>query len=213
MGTVSLSIFTSSSEPPIYILTNNEFQWTPYEDPTIRAVIPNEFFQNLNIWHVKIPLVNYAIVEIHQSDRVLRQFRFRQSIPVEPEVLDDEHKVDLRLLNTDWLKHWSEYIEMWENRIHDKPYLLSKEERRRQICVQRERRGPLNLRRRDDDASPSAASTQSPGPSTAPTQLSGPTLQPMTPISQPFQIIPGAYPSPYMYLNPFMFPFLSPMAG
>ncbi|MBA0766770.1 hypothetical protein Gotri_015780 [Gossypium trilobum] len=42
-----------------------EFQWTPYEDPTIRAVIPNEFFQNSNIWHFKVPLVNYATVEMH----------------------------------------------------------------------------------------------------------------------------------------------------
>ncbi|MBA0879203.1 hypothetical protein Goshw_005360, partial [Gossypium schwendimanii] len=30
------------------------------------AVIPDEFFQNTNIWHVKVPLVNYATVEIHQ---------------------------------------------------------------------------------------------------------------------------------------------------
>ncbi|KAK5771960.1 hypothetical protein PVK06_048216 [Gossypium arboreum] len=89
MGTVSLFMFTSSSEPPIYIPTNNEFQWAPYEDPAIRAVIPDEFVQNLNIWHVKVPLVNYVIVEMHQLDRVLRQFRFRQLILVEPEVLDD----------------------------------------------------------------------------------------------------------------------------
>ncbi|MBA0853055.1 hypothetical protein Goshw_012961 [Gossypium schwendimanii] len=59
---VSLSIFTSSSEPPIYILTYNE---TPYDDLTIRAVISDEFFQNLNIWYVKVLLVNYATVEIH----------------------------------------------------------------------------------------------------------------------------------------------------
>ncbi|MFQ6647928.1 hypothetical protein Gotur_021439 [Gossypium turneri] len=30
MGTVSRFISTSSSGPPIYILTHNEFQWTPY---------------------------------------------------------------------------------------------------------------------------------------------------------------------------------------
>ncbi|KAG8475437.1 hypothetical protein CXB51_032222 [Gossypium anomalum] len=53
-----------------------QFQWTPYEDPAIRAVIPDEFLQNPNVWHVKVPLVNYATVEMHQSDRVLRQFRF-----------------------------------------------------------------------------------------------------------------------------------------
>ncbi|XP_017624900.1 uncharacterized protein LOC108468532 [Gossypium arboreum] len=149
------------------------FQWTSYKDPAIRAVIPDEFFQNPNIWHVKLPLVNYAIMEIQQSDRVLRQFGFRQSIPVELEVLDDEYKVDLWLLNTDCPGHWSEYIEMWENRydyiptrepiivpelacvpkympwfrIHGKSYLLSKEERRREIRVQRERWGLLNPRK------------------------------------------------------------------
>ncbi|KAG8493078.1 hypothetical protein CXB51_010419 [Gossypium anomalum] len=42
-----------------------KFQWTPYEDPTIRAVISEEFFQNPNIWHVKAPLVNYDIVKMH----------------------------------------------------------------------------------------------------------------------------------------------------
>ncbi|KAK5838196.1 hypothetical protein PVK06_006923 [Gossypium arboreum] len=115
MGTVSLSIFTSSSRPPIYISTHNK------------------------------------------SDRVLRQFGFRKPILVASEVFDDEHKVDLRQLHMDWPRFWSHYIEMWENqydyiptrepiivpelacvveympwfRIHGKPYLLSKEERRR----------------------------------------------------------------------------------
>ncbi|KAH1038553.1 hypothetical protein J1N35_040296 [Gossypium stocksii] len=177
MGMISASIFTSSSEPPTYISTHNEvdlkyncmlknylirwnhsasyigiptsledirllldqrseaqFEWTPYEDPAIRAVILDEFFQNPNIWHVKVPMVTYAIVEMHQSDRVLR--------------------------------------------IHGKPNLLSKEERRRQIRVERERRGPLNPRRRDDHASPSIAATQSPGPSTVPSQSPGPTTAP-----------------------------------
>ncbi|KAK5836267.1 hypothetical protein PVK06_012041 [Gossypium arboreum] len=152
MSTVSLSIFTSSSRPPIYILTHNE------------AVIPDKFFQNPNIWHVKVPLVNYATVEIHQLDIVLQQFEFRKSIPVAPEVLNDEHKADLRQMNTDWMRYWSEYIEIWENqydylptreliivpelayvpeympwfRIHGKPYLLLEEERRQEIHVQRE---------------------------------------------------------------------------
>ncbi|MFQ6624874.1 hypothetical protein Gotur_003541 [Gossypium turneri] len=53
-----------------------QFQWTPYKDLAIRAVIPNEFFQNPNIWHVKVSLVNYTTIEMHQTDRVLRQFGF-----------------------------------------------------------------------------------------------------------------------------------------
>ncbi|MBA0871776.1 hypothetical protein Goshw_029904 [Gossypium schwendimanii] len=70
MGSISLSIFMFSSEPPIYISTHNKvgiptalediqllidqwseahFQWTPYKNPVIRVVISDEFFQNLNI--------------------------------------------------------------------------------------------------------------------------------------------------------------------
>ncbi|MBA0875575.1 hypothetical protein Goshw_003335, partial [Gossypium schwendimanii] len=148
------------------------FQWTPYKDPAIRAVIPDEFLQNRIAWHVKVALINYGTMEPHQSDRVLRQFGYRQPIPVEPEVFDDQHKVDLRQLNTDWPRYWSEYMEMWEDkyeyiptrepiiipelacvseympwfRIHGKPYLLTAEERQRQILVQRERSEPLNPR-------------------------------------------------------------------
>ncbi|MFQ6669449.1 hypothetical protein Gotur_034695 [Gossypium turneri] len=41
-------------------------------DPAIRAVIPDEFFQNANAWHAKVALINYTTVAMHQSDRVLR---------------------------------------------------------------------------------------------------------------------------------------------
>ncbi|MFQ6652601.1 hypothetical protein Gotur_024389 [Gossypium turneri] len=101
---------------------------------------------------------------MHQSDRVLRRFGCRQPIPVAPEVFDDHHKIDLRQLYTDWPRFWSHYIQMWEDRydyiltrepiivlelacmpeympwfrIHGKPYLLSVEERQRQLRVQRE---------------------------------------------------------------------------
>ncbi|KAK8361683.1 hypothetical protein V6Z12_A03G054300 [Gossypium hirsutum] len=93
-------------------------------------------------------------------------------------------------------------------RIHGKPYLLLEEERQRQLRVQRERRGPLNPRRRDDDTGPSTAPTQSPSPATGPTQSPGPTVQPSTPIAQTFQMMPSTYPSPFMYPSPYMFLFL-----
>ncbi|MFQ6653918.1 hypothetical protein Gotur_025097, partial [Gossypium turneri] len=86
MGSVSLSIFTSSSNHPytfslitsyIRIPTALEDirllldQRSKAHDLTIRVIISDEFFQNSNIWHVKVPLVNYATVEIHQMDRLL----------------------------------------------------------------------------------------------------------------------------------------------
>ncbi|MBA0638765.1 hypothetical protein Godav_022255 [Gossypium davidsonii] len=35
----------------------------------------------------------------------------------------------------------------------------------------------------------------------------------MIPTAQPFQMMPGAFPSLFWYPNPYMFPFSSPMAG
>ncbi|MBA0768360.1 hypothetical protein Gotri_017163 [Gossypium trilobum] len=45
-----------------------EFKWTPYEDPIIREVIPEEFLVNPKVWHVKVSLVVYATVEMHETD-------------------------------------------------------------------------------------------------------------------------------------------------
>ncbi|MBA0664835.1 hypothetical protein Goklo_004782, partial [Gossypium klotzschianum] len=55
---------------------------------------------------------------MHQTDRVLRQFGFCQLIPLTPEVLDDEHKINLRQSNTHWSVFFLEYIEIWENRYN-----------------------------------------------------------------------------------------------
>ncbi|MBA0859348.1 hypothetical protein Goshw_006039 [Gossypium schwendimanii] len=60
-------------------------------------------------------------------------------------------------------------------RIHGKPYLLSKEQRHQQVRVERERRGPLNLKKMDDGT----------GPSTTPTQSLGPTPQATTATPHP----------------------------
>ncbi|MBA0875746.1 hypothetical protein Goshw_000600, partial [Gossypium schwendimanii] len=82
-------------------------------------------------------------------------------------------------------------------RIHGKPYLLTPEEKQRQIRVERERREPLNLRRQDNEGSPSmrprhlpgssSATMQSPGPTRAPTQSPDAAVQPMIPTQPPFQ--------------------------
>ncbi|MBA0641823.1 hypothetical protein Goklo_026321, partial [Gossypium klotzschianum] len=86
-------------------------------------------------------------------------------------------------------------------RIHDKLYLLSAEERQRQLRVQRERCGPLNPRRKDDDEDPSTRPRNSPSPSSAPitsfgpatvlTQSPDPAIQPTIPTTQPFQMMLG----------------------
>ncbi|MFQ6666108.1 hypothetical protein Gotur_032592, partial [Gossypium turneri] len=94
-------------------------------------------------------------------------------------------------------------------RIHEKPYLLTPEESQWQIHVGRERRGPLNPRGQDDEGSPSmrprqslgssSAAMQSPSRTRAPMQSPDAAIQPMIPTQPPFQMMPGAFPSPYMY--------------
>ncbi|MBA0633595.1 hypothetical protein Godav_024526 [Gossypium davidsonii] len=54
---------------------------------------------------------------------------------------------------------------------------------------------------------------QSPGPVAAPTQSPDPVVQLTIPTAQPFYMMPSAYPSHFMYLNSYMFPFSSPMTG
>ncbi|MFQ6641653.1 hypothetical protein Gotur_015100 [Gossypium turneri] len=145
-------------------------------------------YGRVHVWHAKVALINYAAVEMHQF--------------------------------------WSEFIEMWEDRyayipnreliivpelacvpkympwfrIHGKPYLLSPEERQQQLRNQRERRGPLNPRRRDDDAGPPTMPRNSPSPSSTPIESTGPAgvqtqspdpaVQPMIPMQPPFQMMP-----------------------
>ncbi|MFQ6656921.1 hypothetical protein Gotur_026819 [Gossypium turneri] len=82
-------------------------------------------------------------------------------------------------------------------RIHGNPYLLTPEERQRQICVERERRGPLNPRCQDDEGNPSTGPKHSPGSSSAAMQSPGPT--PMAgwsqmPDSAPFPVMPSGPP-------------------
>ncbi|KAK5793079.1 hypothetical protein PVK06_034215 [Gossypium arboreum] len=61
-----------------------EFEWTSYSDPRIQKCISFKFLVNLSIEHVNMPLVVYATVEMHELDRVMWKFRFRQTISLAP---------------------------------------------------------------------------------------------------------------------------------
>lgn len=73
-----------------------QFEQTPYSDLRIQACIPSEFLVNPNIWHVKVSLVVYDMVEMHESDRVMQQFEFRQTILPVPQYIEYLHNIDLR---------------------------------------------------------------------------------------------------------------------
>ncbi|MBA0721815.1 hypothetical protein Golax_009319 [Gossypium laxum] len=75
---VPATIFTSPSRLPLYFPTCNK------SDPRIQNCIPSELLVNLNIWDVKVSLIVYSTVEMHESYRVMRQIGFRQTIPLPP---------------------------------------------------------------------------------------------------------------------------------
>ncbi|MFQ6655938.1 hypothetical protein Gotur_026264, partial [Gossypium turneri] len=107
------------------------FQWILYEDPAIRTVILEEFLHNPNAWHAKVALINYATVEMHQSDRVLRfwsefikmwEDRYVYIPNREPIIVPK-------------LAYVPEYMPWF--RIHGKLYLLSPDERQRNYVTKR----------------------------------------------------------------------------
>ncbi|KAK5843172.1 hypothetical protein PVK06_005615 [Gossypium arboreum] len=95
MGIVLATIFTSPSQLPLYFPACNKFEWTQYSSPRIQQCILFEFLVNPNIWHVKIPLIVYATVDMHESDRVMRQLGFRKAILPPPKGIRSLHKVNL----------------------------------------------------------------------------------------------------------------------
>ncbi|MBA0648221.1 hypothetical protein Goklo_015985 [Gossypium klotzschianum] len=72
----------------------------PEELEDIRLLLDQQsetdFLVNPNIWHMKVPLIVFATMEMHKSDRLMRQFGFRQTFLSSPQDIRALHKVDLR---------------------------------------------------------------------------------------------------------------------
>ncbi|KAK5772455.1 hypothetical protein PVK06_048744 [Gossypium arboreum] len=106
----------------------------------IQECISSEFLMNPNIWHLKVPLVVYTTVEMHELDVVMQQFGFRQMIPPTPQDIEDLHHIDLRRrTDENWPTFHAEYINVWNHRRHDKPYLLVEETKGKQRYEKRPR--------------------------------------------------------------------------
>ncbi|KAI3448596.1 hypothetical protein Pfo_005261 [Paulownia fortunei] len=94
-----------------------QFIWEPYDmsSPDIMVLGPR---CNTPLWRSHCPLINYAIVEFHHLERVMRQFGMRQYIPPDiPAYEHTLHDVNRRARSgEDWARYHREYVSQWANR-------------------------------------------------------------------------------------------------
>ncbi|KAK5833236.1 hypothetical protein PVK06_017054 [Gossypium arboreum] len=72
-----------------------KFEWMSYANTDVISCIPSEVLRNQQMWDVKVSLIVYTRVEMHEINRVLWQFKWRQRISPPPQYLKDLHKVDM----------------------------------------------------------------------------------------------------------------------
>ncbi|XP_058185635.1 serine/threonine-protein phosphatase 7 long form homolog [Rhododendron vialii] len=89
--------------------------WQPYPPRVIDALLLYCRACS-DIWSTSSPLICFAIIEMHQPNRVLRQFGMRQLIPSPSRSLDAPHGVDLRGGANNQAETHGASIAMWDNR-------------------------------------------------------------------------------------------------
>ncbi|XP_061351035.1 serine/threonine-protein phosphatase 7 long form homolog isoform X2 [Gastrolobium bilobum] len=90
-----------------------EIVWQPY----IGYHFLGASVETQRLWRVVTPIICFHIVEMHQADRVMRQFGMEQPIPVAPYLLHGVHDLTLRGKTAeDWSVKLRLYIERWETR-------------------------------------------------------------------------------------------------
>ncbi|KAE8690633.1 hypothetical protein F3Y22_tig00110893pilonHSYRG00153 [Hibiscus syriacus] len=119
----------------IDIKAKKEFNWRPYINAEIFALVSHDILDGFQYWCVVTPLINFAFVEIQFGDRVLRQFHVHQPILRSlwdhdllqnldgrrqvnwVETHDDLHRFDgRRKENVNWVEKHATYINAWNNR-------------------------------------------------------------------------------------------------
>ena len=87
--------------------------WTPYRAHNISRL---NTIDVLDVSGIVVPLICFSTVELHQANRVMRQFGLRQPIPDNPLNLNDIHKDDMRgRTDRHWLYYHQKWIAMWND--------------------------------------------------------------------------------------------------
>nr|XP_016458307.1 PREDICTED: uncharacterized protein LOC107781995 [Nicotiana tabacum] len=116
-------------------LVDEHFVWEPYT-PDVMENLPEYCRSGEYFWRAVVPLLCWDVLEMHQPNRVLRQFGMRQFIPVSCNFADNHDMHDRRgRQNTDWAREHARLILVWNDRAN-------------QVCEARLADGPIAY---DDD--------------------------------------------------------------
>ncbi|XP_039056316.1 serine/threonine-protein phosphatase 7 long form homolog [Hibiscus syriacus] len=114
MGVVSSPVYDTYYIRSYGVSSRRKFNWMPYYQSDIQQCLPPMFFEGADTWCAITPLLHFAIVEIHVTDRVFRQFGFHQPIEMSIYNIDDLHKVDVRGKHSeDWSRKHATFIYDW----------------------------------------------------------------------------------------------------
>ena len=90
--------------------------WTPYT-PEVVQELPPSCMIHQDKWLRRGPLIDFAIVETHHPERVMRQFNLHQQIP--PPLRSTStflHDLDRsKFPKADWLHNHREYLDEWDS--------------------------------------------------------------------------------------------------
>ncbi|MBA0869412.1 hypothetical protein Goshw_027813 [Gossypium schwendimanii] len=64
LGLVVTTIFTCSSEQPIYVFIGDKFERMPYIGSNIIEYVPSEFLVNRSMWDTNVPLIVYTMATL-----------------------------------------------------------------------------------------------------------------------------------------------------
>lgn len=98
------------------IQRSNEFKWQPYSAELLES-LPPYCRAGMDVWRASVPLICFAIVEMHQPERVMRQFGFKQEIPPNSRAIHPSHGKTLRNGQKDWAVVHATFIAEWDNRM------------------------------------------------------------------------------------------------
>ncbi|KAG8478571.1 hypothetical protein CXB51_028344 [Gossypium anomalum] len=106
-------------EPNINHLLPNDrgFLWMLYSALNIATLIPQWVHAEAYMRCINMSVLNFSTIEWYNCDRVMRQFRRRQLVPVEPQKFVDVHSKTMRGKHTtDWSVEHQCYVALWNAR-------------------------------------------------------------------------------------------------